>query len=86
MEAQLNTTFTNVKVEDISINGVTGKKAQVEYKKRNDRTKFKDDYKLTMLFFATSTGMRQIYISSLWKDETADQVVDRIVNSISLNP
>ena len=86
MEAQLKTTFTNIKNEDISINGVRGKKVQVEYKKRNERTNFKDDHKLTMLFFANSTGMRQVYISSLWKDETADLVVDRVINSISINP
>ena len=39
-----------------------------------------------MLFFADKEGMRQVYISSLWSDDSAEAVVKRIVKSISLKP
>lgn len=86
MEKQLKTRFTNVKREDIIINGVRGKKAEVEYKKINQSTQLKDDYKLTMLFFASKEGMRQVYVSSLWSDDSASKIVDRIIESVYINP
>jgi hypothetical protein len=86
METQLKTTFTNIKQEDIIINGIQGKKAEVEYKKMNQSTQLKDDYKLTMLFFADKKGMRQVYVSSLWSDDSAPEIVDRIIKSVHINP
>ncbi len=82
METQLKTTFTNIKQEDIKINGVHGKKVEVEYKRMNQSSQLKDDYKLTMLFFADTKGMRQVYVSSLWSDDSASKVVDRIIKSV----
>ena len=84
MEKQLNTRFTNVKKKNINIDGVRGKKAEVEYKRLNESTQLKDDYKLTMLFFADKKGMRQVYVSSLWSDDSAENVVNRIIKSVSL--
>ena len=84
MEKELNTRFTNVKKKNINIDGVRGKKAEVEYKRLNESTQLKDDYKLTMLFFADKKGMRQVYVSSLWSDDSAENVVNRIIKSVSL--
>ena len=75
---------TNVKKKNINIDGVRGKKAEVEYKRLNESTQLKDDYKLTMLFFADKKGMRQVYVSSLWSDDSAENVVNRIIKSVSL--
>ena len=86
METQMKTRFTNIKKEDIVINGVYGKKAAVEYKKINKLTQQKEDYKLTMLFFADKKSMRQVYVYSLWSDDSARSVVDRIIKSVSVKP
>lgn len=86
MEAQMKTTFTNIKKKSIKIDGVKGERADVEFKRKNESTNLKEDYKLTMLFFADEEGMRQVYISSLWSDDSAEAVVNRIVKSISLKP
>jgi len=86
MEKQLKTRFTNIKQEDIIVNGIQGKKAEVEYKKMNQSTQLKDDYKLTMLFFADTKGMRQVYVSSLWSDDSAPKIVNRIIKSVHINP
>ncbi len=86
METQMKTRFTNIKKEDIVINGVYGKKAEVEYKKINKLTQQKEDYKLTMLFFADKKSMRQVYVYSLWSDDSARSVVDRIIKSVSVKP
>tara|TARA_R110001583_G_scaffold36657_1_gene120680 strand:- start:2555 stop:4144 length:1590 start_codon:yes stop_codon:yes gene_type:complete len=86
METQMNTRFTNIKKKNIKINGIKGKKAEVEYKRANESTQIKEDYKLTMLFFADKNGMRQVYVSSLWSDDTAEAVVNRIIKSVSIKP
>ena len=86
MEKQLNTRFTNIKKETIKIDGIKGKKASVEYKRVNEATQIQEDYKLTMLFFADTKGMRQVYVSSLWSDDSAESVVNRIIKSVSLKP
>ena len=86
MEAQMNTTFTNIKKKNVKVDGIKGKRADVEFKRLNETTNLKEDYKLTMLFFADKEGMRQVYISSLWSDDSAEAVVKRIVKSISLKP
>ena len=85
IENQLKTSFTNIKNENIKINGFKGRKAEVEYKKLNESTNVKEDYKLTLLFFADEVGIRQVYVSSLWSDDNASEVVDRIINSVTLN-
>jgi len=86
MEKQLNTRFTNIKKETIKIDGIKGKKASVEYKRINEATQLQEDFKLTMLFFADTKGMRQVYVSSLWSDDSAESVVNRIIKSVSLKP
>jgi hypothetical protein len=86
MEKQLKTRFTNIRKEDITINGIHGIKVEVEYKKMNESTQLKDDYKLTMLFFADREGMRQVYVSSLWSDDAAPEIVDRIIKSVNIKP
>ena len=70
MEKQLNTRFTNIKTATIRVDGVKGKKASVEYKRLNEATQLQEDYKLTMLFFADTKGMQQVYVSSLWSDDS----------------
>jgi hypothetical protein len=85
IENQLKTSFTSIKNKNIRINGIKGRKAEVEYKKLNESTNTNEDYKLTMLFFADEVGIRQVYVSSLWSDDNALEVVDRIINSVSLN-
>jgi len=84
IEKQFNTQFTNIEKENIKIDGVKGKKASVEYKRLNEATQQMEDYKLTMLFFADKKGMRQVYVSSLWSDDSAESVVNRIIKSVSL--
>ena len=84
IENQLKTSFINIKNENIKINGFKGRKAEVEYKKLNESTNVKEDYKLTLLFFADEVGIRQVYVSSLWSDDNASEVVDRIINSVTL--
>ncbi|WP_111706949.1 hypothetical protein [Lutibacter citreus] len=86
METQMNTTFTNIKKKNIKIDGIKGKRADVEFKRKNESTNLNEDYKLTMLLFADEDGMRQVYVSSLWSDDSAEAVVNRIVKSISLKP
>ena len=86
METQMETRFTNIKREDILVNGILGKKAEVEYKRTNPSTLLKNDYRLTMLFFANSEGMQQVYVSSLWSDDSAPEIVDRIIKSVYINP
>ncbi len=86
MENRIKTRFTNISKEDIIINSVYGIKAIVEYKKINKLTQQKEDYKLTMLFFADKKGMRQVYVYSLWSDDSAKSVVERIIKSVSVNP
>jgi len=85
IENQLKTSFTNIKNKNITVNGFKGRKAEVEYKKLNESTNLKEDYKLTMLFFANEVGIRQVHVSSLWSDDNAPEVVDRIINSVTLN-
>jgi hypothetical protein len=86
METQMETRFTNIKRKDILVNGILGKKAEVEYKRTNPSTQLKNDYRLTMLFFANSEGMQQVYVSSLWSDDSAPEIVDRIIKSVYINP
>ena len=85
IENQLKTSFTHIKSENVKVNGIKGRKAEVEFKKLNKSTNLKEDYKLTMLFFADEIGIRQVYVSSLWSDDNATEVVDRIINSVTLN-
>ena len=84
MESQINTRFKNIKKETIKIDRIKGIKVSVEYKKINEATQLQEDYKLTMLFFADTKGMRQVYVSSLWSDDSAESVVNRIIKSVSL--
>jgi heme/copper-type cytochrome/quinol oxidase subunit 2 len=84
MEKQFNTRFKNIKKDNIKIDGIKGKKASVEYKRIHEATQVQEDYILTMLFFADTKGMRQVYVSSLWSDDSAESVVNRIIKSVSL--
>mgnify|MGYP000964601868 FL=1 len=61
MEKQLNTRFTNVKKKNINIDGVRGKTAEVEYKRMNESTQLKEDYKLTKEDKLNSGGFSDIF-------------------------
>ena len=85
LELEMKTRFTNIRQKEISINGVSGIKADVEFKRKNEDTQVVDDYKLTMLFFADKQGVRQVYVSSLWSDDSAVKVAERIIKSVVIN-
>ena len=78
--------FTNFQQEEIVINGIIGRKVQVDYKRLNQLTQKIADYKLTMLFFADKKGMRQVLVSYLTDDVTAKNVSDRILKSVFIKP
>lgn len=86
MESKLGVNFTNFQQKEIVINGIIGKKVQVDYKRLNQLTQKIADYKLTILFFADKKGMRQVLVSYLADDFTAKNVSDRILKSVFIKP
>ena len=86
IESKLGVNFTNFQQEEIVINGIIGRKVQVDYKRLNQLTQKIADYKLTILFFADKKGMRQVLVSYLADDITAKNVSDRILKSVFIKP
>ena len=86
METMLGTKFKNLKQQEISMNAVEGRKVEVDFKLENQLTKKVEDNKLTLLFFANKLGMRRVLVSHLANDESAKNVSDRIIKSVSINP
>lgn len=85
MEAKLGTKFTNIQQNEITVNNFEGRKVEMDYKLENPTTKKIENNKLTMLLFADTKGMRQVFVSYPAKDTSAKQVSERIINSVSIN-
>ena len=86
MENSLGTIFTKKLEEPITLNGIEGRKVIVEYQRKSLLTTKLTDYELTMLFFADAKGLRQVIVSNLKEDESANKICNKIMNSVSLNP
>ena len=83
---KVGTNFTNVEQEIRVNNGVEGRIVTANYELANPVTKELNNNKLTMLLFADSKNIRQVIITQLATDENAEEVRDRILKSVSLNP
>ncbi len=84
MESSMATIFSNSKFDEITINGFSGKKVVVDYKRKGLFSSQETEYNLTMLFFADEKGMRQVVVTNLKLDEGAQKIKNRIINSIVL--
>ena len=83
---KFGTNFTNI-VQEIRVNnGVEGRLISANYVLENKVTKQLDNNKLTMLLFADTKNIQQIIVTQLASDENAEQVSDRILKSVYLNP
>jgi len=78
--------FTNLYQEIRINNGVEGRIVTANYELKNPVTQEMDSNILTLLFFADTNNIRQVIITQLASDENAEEVNERIVTSISLNP
>lgn len=78
--------FTNLDQEIRVNNGVEGRIITADYELNNPVTKQLNNNKLTMLFFVDTKNIRQVIITQLASDENAEQVNERIIKSVSLNP
>lgn len=86
MEQSIGTIFSNYEDENITSNGLEGKKVTVNYQRKSLLTSELTDYKLTMLFFADNKSMRQVIVSNLKNDPSANEISERIINSVSIKP
>ena len=86
MAQKVGVNFTNLEQEIRVNNGVEGRIIIADYELNNPVTKQLNNNKLTMLFFADTKNIRQIIITQLASDENAEQVSERILKSVSLNP
>lgn len=86
IETKLGVKFTNFQQKEVVINGIIGRKVQVDYKQVNQLTQKIADNKLTLLFFANKKGVRQVLVSYLADDVTAKNVSERILKSVSIKP
>ena len=83
---KIGTNFTNI-VQEIRVNnGVEGRLISANYVLENKVTKQLDNNKLTMLLFADTKNIQQIIVTQLASDENAEQVSNRILKSVYLNP
>jgi len=83
---QVGTNFTNIQ-QDLRINnGVEGRIITANYELKNKVTQQLDNNKLTMLLFADGKNIRQVIITQLASDNNAEEVSERIITSVSLNP
>jgi len=78
--------FTDLQQEIRMNNGVEGRIVTANYEFNNPVTKQPTNNKLTMLFFVDKKNIHQIIITQLASDENAEQVSERIIKSVSLNP
>jgi hypothetical protein len=86
MEQSMGTIFSNYEEETITNNGVEGRKVTVNYQRKSLLTSKLTDYKLTMLFFADNKSMRQVIVSNIKDDASANKISERIINSVSIKP
>jgi hypothetical protein len=85
-EQQIETNLTNVGEEIRVNNGVEGRIITANYELKNRDTQQLNNNKLILLFFADTSYIHQIMITQLESDENADEVSERIIKSVSLNP
>jgi len=78
--------FKNLEQEIRVNNGVEGRIIMADYELNNPVTKQINNNKLIMLFFADTKNIRQVIITQSASDENAEQVSERIIKSVSLNP
>ncbi|PHS52837.1 MAG: hypothetical protein COB01_06525 [Lutibacter sp.] len=83
---QIQTNFTNLHEEIRVNNGVEGRILTAYYELKNSETQQLNNSKLTLLFFADTKNIHQIMITQLASDENADEMRERIIKSVSLNP
>ncbi len=86
MEQSMGTIFSNYEEETITNNGVEGRKVTVNYQRKSLLTSKLTDYKLTMLFFADNKSMRQVIVSNIKDDASANKISERIINSVIIKP
>lgn len=86
MEQSLGTIFSNYEEEIITNNGMEGRKVTVNYQRKSLLTSKLTDYKLTMLFFADNKSMRQVIVSNIKDDASANKISERIINSVIIKP
>ncbi len=78
--------FTDLQEEIRLNNGIEGRIITANYELKNEVTQQLNSNKLTLLFFVDTKNIRQIIITQLASDENAEQVSERIIKSVSLNP
>ncbi len=86
MAQKIGVNFTNLYQEIRVNNGIEGRIVTADYDLKNEVTKQLNSYTLTLLFFADTKNIRQIIITQLASDEKAEEVNERILKSVSLNP
>ncbi|WP_143102381.1 hypothetical protein [Lutibacter maritimus] len=86
MGQSMGTIFSNYEEETITNNGVEGRKVTVNYQRKSLLTSKLTDYKLTMLFFADNKSMRQVIVSNIKDDASANKISERIINSVIIKP
>ena len=78
--------FANIQ-QEIRVNkGIEGRMITANYEFENSLTQEMNNNTLKMLFFADTKNIRQIIITQLASDEKAEEVSERILKSVSLNP
>ena len=86
MAQKIGVNFTNLYQEIRVNNGIEGRIVTADYDLKNEVTQQLNSYTLTLLFFADTKNIRQIIITQLASDEKAEEVNERILKSVSLNP
>lgn len=86
MAQRIQTNFTNLHEEIRVNNGVEGRIVTAYYELKNSETQQLNNNKLTLLFFADTKSIHQIMITQLASDENADEMSERIIKSVSINP
>ncbi|MCF6168116.1 hypothetical protein [Lutibacter sp.] len=78
--------FTGLNEEIRVNNGVEGRIIMANYELEKNTMQQQNKHKFTLLFFANSKNIRQILVTQLIGDEKAEEVSNRIINSVSLKP
>lgn len=86
MAQKVGVNFTNLHQEIRVNNGIEGRIVNADYELMNKTTQQLNSNKFTLLLFADTKNVRQIIITQLASDEKAEEVKERILNSVSLNP
>ncbi|PCH53311.1 MAG: hypothetical protein COC22_02900 [Flavobacteriaceae bacterium] len=86
MAQKTEVNFTDLQEEIRINNSIEGRIVIANYEFNNPVTKQPTNNKLTMLFFVDKKNIHQIIITQLASDENAEQVSERIIKSVSLNP